>query len=107
MARKYGTILFNGIPRKDMKHSFSLVVSFAGEAFGKFGKHYPASQEDFEFAKAFVSLTEILAATGQLLTHPVKLVSNGLLGMLREGVPLANKGNVSGFKIVAVLPETI
>jgi hypothetical protein len=104
--KKYGTILFNDIPRKDVKHSFSVLVTFAGEAFDKFGKHYPASLEDFEFAKTFTSFTETLAANGQLLTHPVKLVSKGLLGMLHEGVPLASEGKVSGFKIVAVVSQT-
>lgn len=105
--KKYGTILFNGIPRKDVKHSFTVLFTSTGEGFDKFGRHYPASQENFEFAKTFTSLTETLARDGQLLTHPVKLVSKGLLGMLQEGVPLASEGKVSGFKVVAVVPETV
>ncbi|KIX10174.1 uncharacterized protein Z518_01255 [Rhinocladiella mackenziei CBS 650.93] len=104
--KKYGTILFNDIPRKDVKHSFSVLVTFAGEAFDKFGKHYPASRGQFEFAKMFTGLTEVLAAQGKLQAHPVRLIGKGLLGMLEEGVPLGNEGKVSGFKIVARLAET-
>ncbi|OQV05526.1 hypothetical protein CLAIMM_10253 [Cladophialophora immunda] len=104
--KKYGTILFNDIPRKDVKHSFSVLVTFAGEAFDKFGKYYPPNREQFEFAKMFTGLTETLARQGKLRPHPVRLVSKGLLGMLEEGVPLGNEGKVSGFKIVARVAET-
>jgi hypothetical protein len=103
---RYGTILFNDFPRKDVKHSFSVLPQFAGEPFDKFGRHYPASQDEFEFAKMFSSLTESLVARGKLQSHPVKLVPGGLKGMLDEGVPLANQGGVSGFKIVAKVADT-
>lgn len=104
--KKYGTILFNGIPRKDVKHSFSMVLSFSGEACDKFGKHFPAIKENFEFAKDFASLTENLAAGGFLQPHPVKLIDRGLFGMVDEGVRLGSEGKVSGFKVVARVAET-
>jgi len=104
--KKYGTILFNGMPRKDMKHSFSMVLSFSGEACDKFGKHFPAIKENFEFAKSFASLTEKLAAEGLLQPHPVKLIHRGLPGMVDEGVRLGREGKVSGFKVVARVAET-
>ena len=86
--KKYGTILFNDIPRKDVKHSFSVLVTFAGEAFDKFGKHYPASQEDFEFAKTFTSLTETLAANGQFSRIRSSLSGKACVGCCRKGCPL-------------------
>lgn len=104
--KKYGTILFNQIPRKDVKHSFSVLVTFAGESFDKFGKHFPASKENFMFAKKFTSLVEDLMAKGLVEAHPVRLVGRGLLGMLEEGVPLMDQGKVSGFKVVARVADT-
>lgn len=104
--KRYGTILFNGIPRKDVKHSFSVLVTFAGESFDKFGKHYPAIKENFEFAKMFTSLVEELMAKGRVKEHPVRLVSRGLVGMLEEGVPLMDQGKVTGFKVVARVMDT-
>jgi hypothetical protein len=106
VEKKYGTILFNGIPRSDVKHSFSVLVTFAGEAFDKFGKHYPASSENFEFATRFTSLTEELAMSGRVMPNPVRLLKKGLNGMLEEGVPLAMEGKVSGFKVVVRVAET-
>lgn len=103
---KYGTILFNGIPRKDVKHSFSVLVTFAGEPFDKFGKHYPASKENFEFAKMFTSLVEDLIRNGLVKSHPVRVIDRGLVGMLEEGVALMDQGKVSGFKVVARVADT-
>ncbi|EXJ88533.1 hypothetical protein A1O1_05463 [Capronia coronata CBS 617.96] len=104
--KRYGTILFNDFPRSDVKHSFSVLHRFAGEAFDKFGQHYPASQDEFEFAKMFSSLTETLVAQAKLQSHPVRLVPAGLKGMLDEGVSLAQNGGVSGVKIVARVADT-
>jgi NADPH:quinone reductase-like Zn-dependent oxidoreductase len=103
--KKYGTILFNGIPRTDVKHSFSVLVTFAGESFDKFGKHYPASKENFEFAKMFTSMVDLIER-GLVKSHPVHLIANGLMGMLQEGVPLMDQGNVTGFKVVARVADT-
>ncbi|KAH0844038.1 hypothetical protein AYO21_02204 [Fonsecaea monophora] len=104
--KKYGTILFNNIPRTDVKHSFSVLVTFAGEAFDKFGKHFPASRRNFEFAKMFTTLVEGLMAKGRLMPHPVRLIGAGLVGMLEEGVPMMDSGEVSGFKVVARIADT-
>jgi hypothetical protein len=105
--KRYGTLLFNDIPRKDVKKSFTVLVTFAGEAFGKFGKHFPASVESFKFAEKFTTLTERLVAEGKLLANPVRSVDRGLLGMLEEGVPLGESGTISGEKIVARVADTL
>jgi NADPH:quinone reductase-like Zn-dependent oxidoreductase len=104
--KRYGTLLFNDVPRKDVKKSFTVLVTFAGEAFSKFGRYFPASQDNFEFAKKFTALTERLVAEGQLLANPVRMVDRGLLGMLEEGIPLGESGKVSGEKIVARVGDT-
>ncbi|KAK5052667.1 hypothetical protein LTR84_002532 [Exophiala bonariae] len=104
--KKYGTILFNSIPRTDVKHSFSVLVTFAGESFDKFGKHYPASKENFQFATMFTSLVEDLIERDLVKSHPVHLIANGLVGMLQEGVPLMNQAKVTGFKVVARVADT-
>jgi NADPH:quinone reductase-like Zn-dependent oxidoreductase len=106
LDKRYGTLLFNDIPRKDVKKSFTVLVTFAGEAFSKFGKHFPASTDGFEFAKKFTALTERLVAEGKLLATPVRMVDRGLLGMVEEGIPLGESGKVSGEKVVARVGDT-
>jgi hypothetical protein len=48
-------------------------MMFLGESFDLFGRHFPASTEDFEFAKMFTGLTEQLLAEGRLKPYPVRL----------------------------------
>lgn len=101
----YGTILLNEIPRKDVTCTSSVLMTFPGEEFDLFGKHFPASAEDFEFAKMFTTLTEKLLAGGKLKPHPVKLCEGGLQGVL-EGLNLVRDGKVSGVKLVYRVADT-
>lgn len=103
---RYGTILFNSIPRKDVVYTNSFLMMFLGEAFDKFGMHVDARPEDFEFAKRFAGLTEELLAEGKLKPHRVKVCEGGLQGVLDEGLDLMNGGKVSGFKLVYRLADT-
>lgn len=103
---KYGTILFNSIPRQDVAYSTSLLFTFLGESFDIFGKHRPASAKDFEFAKQFIELTEQLLNEGKLKAHPVRLLDGGLQAMLDQGVPQMLDGKVSGVKLVCRVADT-
>ncbi len=80
-------------------------MTFLGESFDKFGKHMPASLEDFEFAKMFTGLTERLLAEGKLKPHPVKLCEGGLQGVL-DGTKLMLEGKVTGVKLVYRVADT-
>lgn len=102
---KYGTILFNEIPRKDVAYTSSVMMTSLGESFDKFGRHYPANTEDFEFTINFTALAERLLAEGKLKSHPVELCRGGLLGIL-EGVKLMTDGKVSGIKLVYRVADT-
>lgn len=102
---RYGTVLFNSIPRQDVMYTSSFLMTFLGEAFDKFGKHMPASEEDFEFAKMFTALTEQLLAEGKLKPHPARVQEGGLNGIL-DGVKLMLSGNVSGEKFVYRIADT-
>lgn len=96
---RYGTILFNDIPRQDVACTRSIMMTFRGEPFDLYGKHFPANAEDFEFAKMFTQLTETLLAENKLKPHPVRICEGGLQGVL-NGVGLMQQGNVSGTKLV-------
>jgi hypothetical protein len=102
---KYGTILFNDIPRQDVQYSSSFLVTFIGEAFDKFGKHMPARPDHFEFAKNFTSLTETLLRQKRLQPVPPKVCAGGL-GGIAEGVKMVTDGQVSGCKLVYRLGDT-
>lgn len=102
---KYGTILFNEIPRGDVQYSSSFLMTFLGESFDKFGKHMPGKAEHFEFAKGFTSLIDRLLDQRLLKPLPVRLCPGGLEGIL-EGVKLIETGQVSGCKLVVKIDET-
>ncbi|GAB1196353.1 hypothetical protein APSETT444_005622 [Aspergillus pseudonomiae] len=102
---RYGTILLNDIPRQDVARTRSIMMTFRGEPFDLYGKHFPASAEDFEFAKMFTQLTETLLAENRLKPHPVRIGEGGLQGVL-EGVELVQQGNVSGVKLVYRVGDT-
>lgn len=102
---RYGTLLLNSIPRQDVVCTSSILLKFRGESFDLFGKHYEASEQEFEFAKKFTSLTENLLAEGRLIPHPVKLGDSGLLGIL-EGLAVMRDGKVSGEKLVYNIADT-
>jgi len=102
---KYGTILFNTIPRQDVTYTNSVLVTIFNEPIDIFGKHWPANAEDFEFAKMFSGLTERLLTQGDLKPHPGRAGERGLQGIL-EGVELLAEGKVSGVKLVYRVDET-
>lgn len=103
---RYGTILFNKIPREDVMYTNSFLVTFIGEAFDKFGTYMAAKPEDFEFAKEFASLTEGLLEQKKLKSHPVKFCRGGLQGIVDGGVKMMNSGKVSGCKLVYRVVDT-
>lgn len=80
-------------------------MTFRGEAFDLFGKHFPASTEDFEFAKLFAELTERLLAEGKLIPHPTQVGERGLSGVL-DGLKLVRDGKLSGAKLVYQVADT-
>lgn len=102
---QYGTLLLNDFPRKDVTCTSSVLLMFRGEAFDLFGKHFPASAEQFEFAKMFAGLTERLLAEGKLIPHPVSLQKGGFQGVL-HGLKIIGEGTVSGAKLVYRVADT-
>ena len=106
-TKKYGTILFNSISRQDVIYSSSFLATCFGEAFSKFGKHTPASPEDFQFAKTLTGVVERLVAEGRLQAHPAKMCAGGLQGIMTEGVQQMLEGKVSGSKLVYRIADTL
>lgn len=102
---KFGTILMNKVPRDDIATTSTMMYTIFNEDFKKFGMDFPASQEDFEFAKKFFELTEKLLAEGKLKTHPEQVGEKGLEGVL-EGMKEMKDEKVSGKKLVYRVPET-
>lgn len=60
---------------------------------------WPASNEDFELAKKFFTLSEKLLDAGHIKPHPVSARSGGLDGIL-AGMQELKEGKVSGAKLV-------
>jgi hypothetical protein len=86
-------------PREDVKSLFPLGYTITGEDFEMDGDFYPAVPEDFEFAKAFMGLTEKLLNESLIKSHPVMLGQGGLEGIL-EGLEDMKRGKVSGKKLI-------
>ncbi|KAK4459040.1 chaperonin 10-like protein [Cladorrhinum samala] len=88
-------------PMVDSGYTFAYTA--IGEAFDKTW-HVPASEEDFEFAKAFWELSRQLLAEGKII--PAKMDVNrggsGLEGVL-VGLEELRTGKVSGTKLVYTL----
>lgn len=76
-----------------------------GESFTVGSLHYPASQEDFEWAKKFMALTEYLLAEGRLRPHKETVRSGGLEGAL-QGLDDLRNNKVSGEKLVYRIADT-
>lgn len=83
----------------------TLMYSVFGEPFEKRGTQFPASQEDFEFTKKFMALTEKFLAGGQLRPHAALEGRDGFYGVLR-GLQQMKNGTVSGQKLVYVVGDT-
>ncbi|CRG89693.1 Protein TOXD [Talaromyces islandicus] len=105
---RYGTLLLNDFSpqrRPDVVVSSSVLMTFRGEAFDLFGRHFPASNEDFEFASMFAGITERLLEDRLLVPHPVVLGDGGLRGVV-DGLELVRDGKVSGGKLVYRVADT-
>ncbi len=96
---RFGGIASNNFPRKDVKQTSTLMYTMFGEAFHKFGREFTASKEDYEFAKAWMALTEKLVADGKLKPHPKRVSDAGFEGVLKGMEELKN-GKVRGEKLV-------
>lgn len=93
-------------PREDIEVTRTLMYTVFGETFHhKCGVEYPASSEDFEFAKEFVNITEQLLQKGLLKPHPGKIGERGLEGAL-NGLQDLKEGRVSRNKLVYRVSET-
>ncbi|KAF4625591.1 hypothetical protein G7Y89_g12576 [Cudoniella acicularis] len=86
-------------PRQDVKSIFPLGYTVMGEEFVIEGVTWPASKEDFELTKKFISLTEKLLEAEVIKGHPVSLRVGGLDGVL-GGMQELKEGKVSGVKLV-------
>ena len=102
---KYGTILPVKLPNKTAETTNTFMYTIFNEAFSKGKNETPANQEDFEFAKKFMDITERLIKEGKLQTHPEKVGEGGLAGALK-GMKDMQGDKVSGQKLVYRVGET-
>ncbi|CAK4031729.1 related to zinc-binding oxidoreductase [Lecanosticta acicola] len=91
--------------REDVKSIKTLGYTVNGEAFDKFGKHFEARPDDFEFCKKFWAIAQQLVNAGQIAPHPAKVGPDGLKGVF-EGLQEFRDGKVSGMKLVYRVEET-
>lgn len=95
----FGCIQFQKFPRVEVKQTMTQMYTMFGETFQRYGLEYPASKEDFEFAKVWMELTENLVKEGTIKVHPKRVESGGLAGVLK-GLEELKAGRVSGQKLV-------
>jgi NADPH:quinone reductase-like Zn-dependent oxidoreductase len=97
----YGCILFDDekVLREGVKCTETLMYTMFGEDFQKYGDDWPASKEDYEFAKMWMGLTEKLVAEGKIKPHPKKVVSGGLEA-IPKGMESLKAEKVRGEKLV-------
>ena len=97
---RYGTILYNDdFTKEGVKQTLTVMYTMFGEAFRKYNMDFPASEEDWEFAKRWMGLTERLVAEGKVRPHPKRAGSGGLEGIL-AGLEELKKEKVSREKLV-------
>ncbi|RBA18225.1 hypothetical protein FPRO05_10520 [Fusarium proliferatum] len=101
----YSSVLPSTVPRADVKSVSTVMYTMFGEEFSMKGKVFPASQEDWELAKKFMTLTEKLIADNKLKTHPEAVRPNGLQGVL-EGLGSLKAGVIRAQKLVYRVAET-
>lgn len=90
--------------RTDIEDRRVFAYTVFGESFEKFGHSWPAKPEDFERGQRFAALTSELLSSGSLATHP-KLVGDGGLAGVIEGLRKLQEGKVSGAKLVYRVAE--
>lgn len=101
---RYGSILDNDFPRSDVKHTATEMYTMFGEYYFKYEQHFPVLEEDYEFAKTWMTLVEKLVADGKIKPHPKRLESGGINGIL-NGMKDLEEEKVSGQKLVYKISE--
>lgn len=102
---RYGSILPVKFPREGVQTTFTFMYTIFNDPFEKAGRKNPAVPDDFEFAKEFFGITEKLLAEGKLKTHPEKVGSDGLQGVL-QGLEDLKNDKVTGQKLVYRVQDT-
>lgn len=103
---RYGILGAVESPRADIEVTRTLMYTIFNETFHhQFGKEFPASQEDFEFARMFMGRVQQFLQEGQIKPHPEKVGAEGLAGVLR-GMKDMQNGKVSRQKLVYRVAET-
>jgi hypothetical protein len=69
-------------PRDDVRNEFILGYTSFGEVFEIEGQAYDVVPEDYELAKSFSTLCEVLLEQGKIRAHPadVRVGIEGILG---------------------------
>ena len=91
--------------RTDVENKFTLGYTVIGEPFDKFGRHFDAKPEDFEFSKKFFDVSQKLIEEGKVKPHPAKVGKDGLKGAF-DGFQQFRDGKISGVKLVYKVEET-
>ncbi|KAG9787273.1 GroES-like protein, partial [Aureobasidium melanogenum] len=102
---RYGSILPVKFPREGVESTSTLMYTVFGEPFDFGPNKFPATPEDFEFAKKFMAITEALLAEGKLKPHKEVVGPNGLKGVI-DGLADMKEGKVSASKLVYRVEET-
>ncbi|OJJ45192.1 hypothetical protein ASPZODRAFT_133825 [Penicilliopsis zonata CBS 506.65] len=96
----FGTVHPDDPPREGFaSFSSTSMYTMFGEKFDKYGHHYPASEEDFEFAKRWTTFIERIVAEGKLIPHPKRVENGGLDGIL-DGLAMLKEEKIRGEKVV-------
>jgi NADPH:quinone reductase-like Zn-dependent oxidoreductase len=98
---KYGAILTAKAPREDVESLYTLGYTAIGEDFTIMGRKFEAKNEDFEFTKSFLKLSEKLVAEKKIKPHRIEVA--GGLDDIASGCQAMKEGKVSGTKIVYVI----
>jgi hypothetical protein len=61
----HGTILMNKFPKEDVNYTSTMIYTVIGEGFYKYRTDFPPSNDNFEFGKTWMDLTEKLVAEGK------------------------------------------
>ncbi|KAH7011085.1 putative zinc-binding oxidoreductase ToxD [Ilyonectria destructans] len=95
----YGSLAMEGSGRDDVTSVTSMAYTIFAEPFERGPFYIPPSQEDFEFAKEFMTLIDQLLADSSFKPHRVELRSGGI-GAIPEGIEDLKNYKVSGKKLV-------
>lgn len=103
---RYGILAAVESPRDDLEVTRTLMYTIFNETFHhQGGREFPASQEDFEFARMFLGMVQQLLQEGRIKPHPEKVGDEGLVGVLR-GMEDMKNGKVSRQKLVYRVADT-